>query len=166
CPTIIRRAEWGGKTPTCKKLSTPVENVIIHHTETPPCNSRATCSNQAKNIQNYHMKTRGWCDIAYNFLIGEDGAAVYEGRGWTIQGGHAKEVYNPISIGISFIGTFTRRTPNTAALNAAKQLIACGVARNVIKSNYVLKGHRNVMSTSCPGDRLYNVIKGWPRFKA
>lgn len=164
CPTIISRAQWGGKTPTCRKMSTPVPNVIIHHTEGSFCNTRATCSAQARNIQNYHMNTRKWCDIGYNFLIGEDGV-VYEGRGWTTIGAHATPV-NPISIGIAFFGSFTSRVPNNAALNAAKQLIACGVAKNFIKRNYVLKGHRNVMSTSCPGNRLYNLITGWPHFKA
>ncbi|XP_018419661.1 PREDICTED: peptidoglycan recognition protein 1-like [Nanorana parkeri] len=164
CPTIVSRAQWGGKTPTCKRMSVPVPNVIIHHTEGAFCSSRSTCSAQARNIQNYHINTNKWCDIGYNFLIGEDGA-VYEGRGWTTIGAHAT-TYNPISIGISFIGSFTDRAPNNAALNAAKQLIACGVAKNFIRSNYVLKGHRNVMSTSCPGDSLYKVIKGWPRFAA
>ncbi|XP_075690625.1 peptidoglycan recognition protein 1 isoform X2 [Rhinoderma darwinii] len=164
CPTIVSRAQWGGKKPTCSsRLTTPVPNVIIHHTEGAFCNSRTTCSAQVRNIQDYHMKSRGWCDIGYNFLIGEDGL-VYEGRGWTTLGAHAKS-YNPISSGISFMGSFTARAPNNAALNAAKSLVACGVAKNFIKGNYVLKGHRNVMSTTCPGDGLYRVIQGWPHFK-
>ncbi|XP_069610514.1 peptidoglycan recognition protein 3-like [Ranitomeya imitator] len=165
CPTIVTRRQWGGKNPTCRSnLRTPVPNVIIHHTEGAFCNSRTTCSAQVRNIQNYHMKTRGWCDIGYNFLIGEDGL-VYEGRGWTTLGAHATS-YNPISTGISFIGSFTNRAPNSAALNAARSLIACAVSKNLIKGSYALKGHRNVMSTSCPGNSLYRVIQGWPHFKA
>ncbi|CAJ0951349.1 unnamed protein product [Ranitomeya imitator] len=165
CPTIVTRRQWGGKNPTCRSNQrTPVPNVIIHHTEGAFCNSRTTCSAQVRNIQNYHMKTRGWCDIGYNFLIGEDGL-VYEGRGWTTLGAHATS-YNPISTGISFIGSFTNRAPNSAALNAARSLIACGVSKNLIKGSYALKGHRNVMSTSCPGNSLYRVIQGWPHFKA
>ncbi|XP_073417364.1 peptidoglycan recognition protein 1-like isoform X4 [Dendrobates tinctorius] len=165
CPTIVTRAQWGGKNPTCRSyLRTPVPNVIIHHTEGAFCNSRTTCSAQVRNIQNYHMKSRGWCDIGYNFLIGEDGL-VYEGRGWTTLGAHATS-YNPISTGISVIGSFTDRAPNSAALNATRSLIACGVSKNFIKGSYALKGHRNVMSTSCPGNSLYRVIQGWPHFKA
>ncbi|KAM5145433.1 peptidoglycan recognition protein 1-like [Mantella aurantiaca] len=165
CPTIVSRAQWGARNPTCRStLSTPVPNVIIHHTEGSFCNSQATCSAQVRNIQNYHMNTRKWCDIGYNFLVGEDGR-VYEGRGWRTVGTHARS-YNPISIGISFIGSFTNRDPNSAALNATRQLIACGVPRNFIGRNYVLKGHRNVNPTSCPGNSLYRVIQGWPHFKA
>lgn len=35
------------------------------------------------------MESRNWWDIAYNFLIGGDGA-VYEGRGWDSEGSHTK----------------------------------------------------------------------------
>ncbi|KAG9465605.1 peptidoglycan recognition protein 1-like [Eleutherodactylus coqui] len=164
CPTIVTRAQWGAKNPTCRsRLTTPVPNVIIHHTEGAFCNSRATCSAQVRNIQSFHMKSQHWCDIGYNFLIGENGL-VYEGRGWTTLGVHAAS-YNSKSSGISFIGSFTKRVPSNAALNAAKSLIACGVSKNFIKGNYALKGHRNVMTTSCPGDSLYRVIQRWPHFK-
>nr|DBA20385.1 TPA: hypothetical protein GDO54_017173 [Pyxicephalus adspersus] len=165
CPTIISRSQWGGRNPTCRtRLSTPVANVVIHHTEGAFCNSQSTCSAQVRNIQNYHMNTQKWCDIGYNFLIGEDGQ-VYEGRGWTTVGAHARS-FNSKSIGISFIGSFTNRAPNSAALNVARQLIACGVPRNSIRRNYSLKGHRNVNPTSCPGNSLYRVIQGWPNFRA
>lgn len=40
-----------------------------------------------------------------SFLIGEDGL-VYEGRGWNIKGAHAGPTWNPISIGISFMGNY------------------------------------------------------------
>ena len=52
-------------------------------------------------LQNFHMDTRGWWDIGYNFLIGEDGRA-YVGRGWDTLGAHAKG-FNQQSIGKSII---------------------------------------------------------------
>jgi len=62
---------------------------------------------------------------------------VYEGRGWDTVGAHARG-YNYGSIGIAFIGTFSYRKPNSAALNAAKQLISCGVSMvNCISSYYI-----------------------------
>jgi len=69
----------------------------------------------------------GWWDIAYNFLVGEDGK-VYEGRGWdrVVYHNHA---YSKESIAIAFIGNFNRRKPNDAAINAAKQLVSCGVSK-------------------------------------
>ena len=73
----------------------------------------------------YSFKRVGWCDIGYNFLIGEDGNA-YEGRGWWTLGAHVTS-YNTVSIGICQIGTYTNRTPNDIAISAMENLIACSV---------------------------------------
>ena len=53
---------------------------------------------------------------------------MYEGRGWDTAGAHAGR-YNAASIGIAFIGDFTNTKPNSAAINAGKQLISCGVSK-------------------------------------
>lgn len=41
----------------------------------------------------------------YSFLIGEDGL-VYEGRGWNTVGAHSGPTWNPLSLGISFMGNY------------------------------------------------------------
>ncbi|KAM5145434.1 peptidoglycan-recognition protein SC2-like [Mantella aurantiaca] len=164
CPPIVSRAQWGARKGTCKsRLKTPAPGVIVHHTAGNFCNDRKSCVAQVKVIQNLHQITNKWCDIGYHFLIGEDGT-IYEGLGWTFHGMHARN-FNK-NLGISFIGNFIKRSPNNAALNAAKSLISCAVAKKVIIRDYRLQGHRNVNPTTCPGDKLYNVLKGWPRFKA
>ena len=43
--------------------------------------------------------------LLHSFLIGEDGH-VYEGRGWNIKGDHTGPIWNPMSIGITFMGNF------------------------------------------------------------
>nr|DBA20386.1 TPA: hypothetical protein GDO54_017174 [Pyxicephalus adspersus] len=165
CPPIISRSQWGSRGKPCgKNFLLPVPGVIIHHTAGASCNSKSSCSAQVRNIQNMHKNGNKWCDIGYNFLIGGDGS-ILEGRGWKTVGVHAANA-NSVNIGISFIGTFTSRAPSNAALNAAKRLISCGVAKGYIKKEYRLRGHRNVNKTECPGNSLYKIIKGWPRFRA
>ncbi|XP_073453972.1 peptidoglycan-recognition protein SC2-like [Aquarana catesbeiana] len=165
CPTILTKAQWGGRAATCRTaMATPVTYVIVHHTAGASCSTQSTCITQVKNVQNYHMNTNGWCDIGYSFLVGGDGS-IFEGRGWTSVGAHAPN-YNSNSIGINLIGTFTSSNPTTAAQNAAKNLISCGVTKGYIKSAYILKGHRNVTATECPGNTFYNTLKTWPRFQA
>ncbi|XP_065277171.1 peptidoglycan-recognition protein SC2-like [Emys orbicularis] len=106
CPTIISRSQWGAQPPTSTvPLSTPVPYVIIYHTAGSSCTSQASCSQVVRGIQNYHMDSNGWTDIAYNFLIGEDGN-VYEGRGWSTVGAHASG-WNDRSLGLAFLGTFS-----------------------------------------------------------
>lgn len=61
----------------------------------------------------------------------------------------------------------TAQLPNSSALNAAKELIKCGIDLNKIctEDEYILIGHKQVASTECPGQALYNEIKTWPRYE-
>ena len=54
--------------------------------------------------------------------------------------------------------------PNSAAQNAVKSLIQCGVSLGRIKTTYQLKGNRDGSATDCPGDSFYNLIKTWTNF--
>jgi len=67
----------------------------------------------------------GWNDIAYSFLVCEDGR-VYEGRGWNVEGAHTLG-YNTIALGICFIGEFTKDVPLPVAITAGKNLLQCGI---------------------------------------
>jgi len=65
---------------------------------------------------------------------------------------------------ICVIGNFQDHAPNDAALNAMKSLINCGLSTHKIPSYYVLKGHRDVGQTACPGQKLYDLIQSWPHY--
>uniref|UniRef100_H3ACA9 Peptidoglycan recognition protein 1 n=2 Tax=Latimeria chalumnae TaxID=7897 RepID=H3ACA9_LATCH len=165
CPTIISRAQWGARIPRCQSgVAAPMKYAIIHHTAWQCCTTLESCIQQMKHIQNYHMDNKGWCDIGYSFLIGEDGN-VYEGRGWNTEGAHTSN-YNTTGYGISFMGNFTNVAPNAAALAAVKNLLCCAVSKGYLRPDYVLKGHRDLGTTECPGSSFYNLIKKWPRFHA
>ncbi|XP_045196740.1 peptidoglycan-recognition protein SC2-like [Mercenaria mercenaria] len=165
CPKIITRAEWGARasTSTHGKLHLPVKYMFIHHGGVPHyCHTKAECIQQVKGYQNYHMDGHGWSDIGYSFVVGEDGN-VYEARGWDDVGAHTLN-YNSVGLAICVIGDFTNRAPNDAALNAVKQLISCGAANGKLSSSYLLRGHRDVGSTACPGNKLYDLIQHWPHY--
>ncbi|XP_035661751.1 peptidoglycan-recognition protein SC1a-like [Branchiostoma floridae] len=87
--TIISRAEWGARPPRSRaSMTLPVPYVIIHHSYEPDvCFNRSQCEKYVQGIQNFHMDTRGWDDIGYNFLVGGNGD-VFEGRGWDTRGAH------------------------------------------------------------------------------
>ncbi|KAL4666498.1 hypothetical protein H8959_005187 [Pygathrix nigripes] len=166
CSPIVPRNEWRALESECtQRLSLPLRYVVVSHTAGSSCNTPASCQQQTQNVQSYHVKTQGWCDVGYNFMIGEDGL-VYEGRGWNFMGAHADHFWNPMSIGISFMGNYMDRVPPPRALRAAQGLLACGVAQGALKSNYVVKGHRDVQRTLSPGDQLYNLIQNWPHYSS
>ena len=127
------------------------------------------------------MKSSGWRDIGYNFLVDKCGN-IYEGRA----GGVAKPVmgahtlgFNTDSMGIAVLGTFTDTKPSGAALKAIARLTAwklglyganprgktyltsgggnCYRKGKNVRLN-VISGHRDGFATECPGRLLYGKL--------
>ncbi|XP_059470164.1 peptidoglycan-recognition protein 2-like [Neocloeon triangulifer] len=165
CPTIVSRADWGARPPySVSYQPLPIPYVVIHHAESQTCNDFDTCAAMVRGFQDEHMDVNGWSDIGYNFLVGEDGR-VYEGRGWQAIGSHTPG-FNSLSIGVCFIGTFSAYLPYPVALDAAKLLNECGIEQGYLFPDFGLIGHRQAFVTSsCPGDALYNEITTWPNFE-
>ncbi|XP_072043723.1 peptidoglycan-recognition protein SC2-like [Amphiura filiformis] len=160
---IVTRAEWGARPPTSVSyLTLPVPYAFVHHTAGSSCSSVSECIAVVRGVQNYHMDSLGWSDIGYSFLVGEDGN-IYEGRGWDRVGAHTGG-YNDVGLAWSYMGTFTSRLPNQAAIDAGKRAIACGETLGKLTSSYTLRGHRDMSSTACPGDKLYPEIQKWPHY--
>ncbi|CAH0402749.1 unnamed protein product [Chilo suppressalis] len=158
------RQDWGAAPANdTVPLNTPVPYVVIHHTYIPgACHTFEECSRSMLSMQNYHGVTLDWGDIGYNFCVGSEGGA-YEGRGWKTKGIHAGRA-NGISVGICLIGDWRSELPPSMQLETTKALIESGVEKGFIRPDYKLVGHRQVMSTECPGGALYEHISGWEHF--
>ncbi|XP_042360330.1 peptidoglycan recognition protein 6 [Plectropomus leopardus] len=167
CPPIIPRCMWGAEpyrgTPT--NLSLPLSFMFVHHTHTPskPCVTFQQCSADMRSMQRFHQEDRGWDDIGYSFVAGSDGY-IYEGRGWLWQGAHTLG-HNTIGYGVSFIGDYAASLPSQHAMGLVRdRLASCAVDGGRLNANFTLQGHRQVVNTSCPGDALFNEIRGWEHF--
>ncbi|BFG01159.1 peptidoglycan-recognition protein LE [Drosophila madeirensis] len=162
--SIIPRHSWLAQTPMEKPevLQRPVQYVVILHTATESSEKRAINVRLIRDMQCFHIESRRWNDIAYNFLIGCDGN-IYEGRGWHAVGAHTLG-YNRIALGISFIGCFMRELPTPDAMNMCRNLLARGVEDGHIAPDYRLICHCQCNSTESPGRRLYEEIQSWPHF--
>ena len=158
---LVSRFEWLAQPPAhpAKPFHSPVPYVIIHHTATENCSSRAQCTFIVRFIQIYHIENRRWWDIGYNFLVGGDGEA-YEGRGWKSVGAHTS-LHNAQSIGIAFIGSFDSHKPPEKQIAACKDLIAEGVELEYIKRDYKVLTPRQLQLSNSPGAALYEDIKTW-----
>ncbi|XP_055585850.1 peptidoglycan-recognition protein LE [Uranotaenia lowii] len=147
-----------------EELNTPVPYVVISHTATESADTQAGMIYMVRNIQCFHIESRRWNDIAYNFLVGNDGN-VYEGRGWKRIGAHTAG-YNSQAIGISFVGCFMKELPEQIALDACRLLIERGVQNGFILPDYKLVAHCQCSPTESPGRRLFEEIKTWPHWTA
>ncbi|MCA9879804.1 MAG: N-acetylmuramoyl-L-alanine amidase, partial [Thermomicrobiales bacterium] len=138
-----------------------VEHVIIHHADTANFNDPVL---EMRSIYYFHAITRGWGDIAYNYLVDFMGN-VYEGRvgGENAVGCHA-EGYNAGSAGICLMGRFFDNGI-TPEMHNAIVWIASWAGRNLdptvsapfkdIPDLPTICGHRDVNNTSCPGEDFY-----------
>ena len=151
---VYSRADWGAKPPRCNSGTATPNRATIHHTVT-PTNDSMTVPQRLRQIQAFHQVSRGWCDIGYNYLVSRDGR-VWRGRGATRIGAHVANA-NTGNVGISFIGTYTATAPTeTQMCNAAKLLRRLHEDFSGISLNRTdVKGHRQLGSTSCPGNALY-----------
>ncbi|XP_065364125.1 peptidoglycan recognition protein-like [Calliphora vicina] len=143
-------------------IKEPIDIVIISHSATDSSISSTTNMEILRNIQTFHVDSQGWDDIGYNFLIGCDGN-IYEGRGWGVVGVHTFG-YNSRSIGICFIGSFSRSLPTEKALESCKNLLKRGTNEGHLTQNYKLLCHRQCISTVSPGRLLYEEISKWENF--
>ncbi|PCJ53204.1 MAG: hypothetical protein COA70_09755 [Planctomycetota bacterium] len=171
-PAVFDRASWGANPAVCNPTFCTTTHVAMHHTASASeytSQSWAECAANVKASQVYHMVTRGWCDIGYNYLICPHGD-IFEGRGGgdDVRGAH--DGYNCGSMGVSMMGYF--HSPYNQILNAAMQDAFVDLAawkcdqQNIdplgsswyagfggVKEN--LYGHRDVSATACPGDLAY-----------
>ncbi|XP_030762856.1 peptidoglycan-recognition protein LF-like [Sitophilus oryzae] len=155
---IRTRQEWVAQPPSKRLPSLPraVPNIVVYQTATDTCKSHAQCVFRVRYLQTYDIESRSMSDIAYNFLVGGDGA-IYEGRGWKFHGDHNEE-YNSKSLGIAFIGTFANAKPTKIQSMTFNKLVNKASKEKRLKRDYKL------LIDKGSGDQLIALVKNWPHF--
>jgi hypothetical protein len=174
-PDVMTRREWGadpdlGDTCWAPRFGRSARAVVVHHTVNSNDYSRADGPAIVRSILAYHTQGQGWCDIGYNYLVDRFGR-VYEGRAGGIRrpvrGAHAGD-YNTDTVGISMIGDYDKARLPRALKNAMVRLVGWrlgtsytriyGKTRIYDRRVPHILGHRDVMSTACPGRYGYAFI--------
>ena len=70
-PPIIARSAWAGRghPPSAGPFYGAIDLAFVHHTENPNGYSPGAVPGMLAAIYDYHRFTRGYFDIAYNFII-------------------------------------------------------------------------------------------------
>ncbi len=165
-PSISSTSDWEARDPSSSVdvLDSKPNKIIVHHTATP--NSDDTSQSHAfalcRSIQNYHMDSNGWLDTGQNFTNSRGGHLMegrhkslnaLEGGSQHVLGAHAGE-QNSVALGIENEGTYTDASVPSALWNALVQLCSYMVSQYGLDASAIY-GHRDYMSTACPGDVLY-----------
>lgn len=187
-PTIITRAQWGANEGLRRNepAFNRIAKLVVHHSDT--ANDDPDPAATVRAIQAFHIRSNGWDDIGYNFLIDQQGR-IYEGR-WArnyadgelhngedlnnfgVVGAHALNV-NGGAVGVCLLGTFTSQAPTPAAIDALTRVFAWKAERHNIEAHGAstfmfgdgklgsfpnISGHRDTSQTSCPGAGMYGLL--------
>ena len=182
-PAIISRAGWGADESLrngCPGLTDAAKIGFVHHTASTSNYTELGAPSQLRSIYSW-TTSNGYCDMPYNFFVDQYGN-IYEGRGGGVHlpvRSGATASFNSGSFSVAALGNYSvapgngvGKTKNAIAKLAAWKLALTGrsatgtealtaggypggAARGTVQTFNRISGHRDAISTSCPGDALY-----------
>ncbi|WP_241474122.1 N-acetylmuramoyl-L-alanine amidase [Mycolicibacterium neoaurum] len=182
-PQIISRAQWGAD--ESLRCGAPIYDRgiragVVHHTAGSNDYTPEDSAAIVRSIYEYHARTLGWCDMAYNALVDRYGQ-VFEGRAGgmdrAVQGAHTGG-FNTDTWGVAMIGDFNAEPPTPIQLRTTGRLLGwrLGLDRVDPRGTVALTSaggsftlfprgatptlptiftHRDVGNTECPGAAAY-----------
>lgn len=184
CPEpkyVIPRSGWWGNLPAdemhypnatnTKTVSYNINttHTYVHHGAS--SNSYTDGASVVRGYWNYHVNSKGWKDIGYNYVMDKFGNTYLARHNpdWPNQdcrGAHTGSS-NPYSFATCFAGNFQSLDPTQVSLDSLAKLLAwkcdlrgmdpVGQGLIIGEMKDIISGHRDApdASTACPGDSLY-----------
>ncbi len=182
-PQIITRAQWGADESIRRgspSYNATVKVGFVHHTASSNNYTSEQAAAMVRGIYAYHVKSNGWSDIGYNYLVDRYGRA-YEGRAGGLNrfvvGAHTGG-FNRDTFGVSLLGDFSTVPADSATVRMLSSVLAwklgtayrAPLGKAVLTSagggtsKYsagqkatfdVVSGHRDAGNTACPGATTY-----------
>jgi N-acetylmuramoyl-L-alanine amidase len=161
----VTRREWGARAPreTTSLPRSQAWGLAVHYSAGGNPGAHSNCDNVVRGIQDYHMDTQRWQDIAYSWL-GCPHGYLYRGRGlWIRTAANGTNKANDHYHAYCFLGSDTSRRDITPEARRTLILLIAWLDRQVLGSGIAVCPHSAFTSTSCPGDELRALIRasGW-----
>jgi uncharacterized protein with LGFP repeats len=185
-PHIINRVQWGAD--ESMRCGNPLYDKgiragVVHHTAGSNEYAPQDSAGIVRSIYEYHTRTLGWCDIAYNAMVDKYGQ-VFEGRAGgmnrPVEGAHTGG-FNRDTWGVAMMGNFETVPPTPIQLRTTARLLGWRMSMDRIdpRGTVVLTSaggpfskfpqgaaptlptiftHRDVGVTECPGNAAYAVM--------
>ncbi|MFF6915913.1 N-acetylmuramoyl-L-alanine amidase [Streptomyces sp. NPDC012466] len=182
-PVVTARSSWGADESLVKDPPTytgDTQAMFVHHTAG---TNDYTCSESASIVRGvflYHVKSNGWNDIGYHFLVDKCGT-VFEGRAGGIDkpvlGAHTYG-FNTATSSVSVLGDYSTAATDAVVRESVAKVAAWKLGLYGIdptgtvvltsgadNGKYKLgqkvtfsriSGHRDGYPTACPGQHLYD----------
>ncbi len=181
-PPIVPRSDWCGSYEDCHNPPNapgPIDptHIIVHYGYSPETYTDSYAV--VRSYWNYHVNTNGWWDIGYNYLFDKYGK-FFQGRHnvdlpyVNVRGVHAGAP-NDYSVGICYLGNTDVTLPTPEQIEICLDFMAwwfeyfdidplsyADLPTNDSGNPWIsfprIIGHKDVGSTSCPGNVLYDML--------
>lgn len=154
---LVTKMQWGGRQAKGEtKFPGPFKGLSVHwHGPGLGEFDHDKCAAKVRNIQNYHMDTKRWDDIAYNWLVCPHGY-VFIGRGPRLRSAaNGTDAGNDAWKAVCYLGGV-----GDEFTDEAKQAIL--ELRDAIDAP-AMNGHRDHKNTECPGNEIYEWVDSDPK---
>ena len=185
-PVIRSRADWGADESlrrSAPSYASGIHAVTLHHTASSTDYTAEDVPKLLRGFYAYHVKSNGWSDLGYNFVVDKFGR-IWEGRaGGTdrpVIGSHTGG-FNTGTVGVSVIGTYDSTAMSAAAQEAVAQIAGwrLGLAgkdpegtvrvysagstrypKGTLVTLPRVFGHQDGSTTACPGEEGMAALPG------
>jgi hypothetical protein len=156
---FVTRAAWGARAPESTTRLSNISHVVFHYTAANADEQadHRNCASRVRGVQRYHMDHNGWNDIAYNFVVCKHGY-IFEGRGFwnrSAATGHA----NGYTVAVCFLGDDSVGHDDVTSLGRDALVSITKSIQSRWRKELGYKGHRDYMSTTCPGNEIIGFIR-------
>ncbi len=151
---VVCRDSWGGGPASGDYTPHTIDQITVHHTAVLLA-ANSDAPGRARQHQQYHQSL-DWPDLAYHYLIDGNGH-VYEGRPIAYVGDTATD-YDPAAhFLVCCEGNFNEQEITAEQYRSLVKLVAWGAIEFDVDPA-TIRAHRDLATTSCPGDNLYPLV--------
>lgn len=153
---FVKRSAFGWGT-SGASYARPTRGLVVHYDSANQGlagKEHSACVDYWRWARRFHMgPSRGWADVGYSFAACPHGM-VFEGRGLN-RAQAAQPSGNTTYYSVTLMSG-PDEDPTPQQINAVRELRAWLMDKGV---GPLVKGHRDFYATSCPGERLYRLVR-------
>ncbi|WP_428386401.1 peptidoglycan recognition protein family protein [Mucisphaera sp.] len=155
-PAYLRDSADAGGAEQRLRIRHAIDRLTLHHSATAH-GPEDDLGRKLAAMQSWGASQRNWWDVPYHYIVDLDGT-VYQGRDDRYLGDTNTRYDTAGHFLINCYGNYNDQTPNEVQVETIARLMAWAVAEYEIEPIEIF-GHRDLASTSCPGDHLQALIE-------